>query len=88
MINCCPRNGVESFKKIYQIYFSKYQPDHLAEDYLIESILYRSFIDGRLVGQESKLGHKYSDLQKIWRQKVKEIRAKQAEEQKQVEANK
>jgi hypothetical protein len=67
---------------------TKYQPDNIAEDYLIESILYRSFIDGRLTPQESKLGHKYSDLQKIWRQKVKEIKAKQAEEQKQAEANK
>ncbi|WP_428224825.1 DUF4294 domain-containing protein [Flavobacterium sp.] len=59
-----------------------YQPDTVAEDYLIESILYRSFIDGNLSPQDSKLGHKYSDLQKIWRQKVKELKAKQAEQQK------
>lgn len=57
-----------------------YQPDSVAEDYLIESILYRSFIDGNLSPQESKLGHKYSDLQKIWRQKVKELKAKQAQQ--------
>lgn len=56
---------------------SKFEPNNVAEDYLIESILYRAFIDGRLTKQESKLGHNYNELQKIWREKVKAIRAEQ-----------
>lgn len=55
----------------------KFEPNNVAEDYLIESILYRAFIDGRLTKQESKLGHNYNELQKIWREKVKAIRAEQ-----------
>lgn len=56
---------------------SRFEPNNVAEDYLIESILYRAFIDGRLTKQESKLGHNYNELQKIWREKVKAIRAEQ-----------
>ena len=67
---------------------SKYEPNNVAEDYLIESILYRSFIDGRLQKQESKLGHNYTELQKIWREKVKAIRAEQESKQKEIEVNK
>lgn len=67
---------------------SKYEPNNVAEDYLIESILHRSFIDGRLQKQESKLGHNYNELQKIWREKVKAIRAEQEAKQKEIDANK
>lgn len=67
---------------------SKYEPNNVAEDYLIESILYRSFIDGRLVKQESKLGLNYNELQKLWRVKVKVIRAEQEAQQKEIDANK
>lgn len=67
---------------------TKYEPNNVAEDYLIESILYRSFIDGRLQKQESKLGHNYTELQKIWREKVKAIRAEQEAKQKEIDANK
>ncbi|WP_318580783.1 hypothetical protein [Flavobacterium columnare] len=44
--------------------------------------MYRSFIDGRLVAQESKLGHNYNELQKNWRQKVKEYKERHSEQQK------
>ncbi len=67
---------------------TKYEPNNVAEDYLIESILYRSFIDGRLVKQDSKLGHNYNELQKVWRVKVKAIRAEQEAKQKETEVNK
>lgn len=67
---------------------TKYEPNNVAEDYLIESILHRSFIDGRLVMQESKLGHNYNELQKIWREKVKAIRAEQEAKPKESEVNK
>jgi Domain of unknown function (DUF4294) len=67
---------------------TKYEPNVVAEDYLIESILYRSFIDGRLPKQDSKLGHNYKDLQKIWREKVKTIRAEQEAKQKEIEVDK
>ena len=55
----------------------KYEPAAVAEDYLIESILYRSFIDGRLVKQESKPEYNYNDLTKIWREKRKAMMATQ-----------
>ncbi|AEW86366.1 DUF4294 domain-containing protein [Flavobacterium columnare NBRC 100251 = ATCC 23463] len=61
---------------------TKYEPNLIAEDYLIESVLYRSFIDGRLVAQESKLGHNYNELQKSWRQKVKDYKERHPELQK------
>jgi len=67
---------------------TKYEPNNVAEDYLIESILYRSFIDGRLQKQESKLGHNYNELQKIWREKVKAIRAEQESNLKNTDTNK
>lgn len=67
---------------------SKYEPNIIAEDYLIESILYRSFIDGRLPKQDSKLGLDYKELQKIWREKVKAIRAEQEAKLKEAETNK
>lgn len=57
----------------------KYEPAVVAEDYLIESILYRSFIDGRLQAQPSKPAYDYNSLTKTWREKRKAILAKQAE---------
>lgn len=67
---------------------TKYEPNNIAEDYLIESILNRSFTDGRLTRQDSKLGHNYNELQKIWREKVKAVRAGQEAKLKESEANK
>jgi len=57
---------------------SRFEPNNVAEDYLIESILYRSFLDGRLPKQEAKLQFNYNELQKIWREKVKAIREQEA----------
>jgi ABC-type transporter MlaC component len=51
----------------------KYEPALVAEDYLIESILYRSFIDGRLVKQPSKPEYNYNDLTRVWREKRKSM---------------
>lgn len=57
----------------------KYEPAVVAEDYLIESILYRSFIDGRLPAQASKPSYDYASLTKTWREKRKALMAKQNE---------
>lgn len=56
----------------------KYEPASVAEDYLIESILYRSFIDGRLEKQESKPEYNYNDLTKLWREKRKALLSQQS----------
>lgn len=57
---------------------TKFQPYDIAEDYIIESILIKAFSDGRLVKQPSKAPLNYSELVKIWREKVKEMKAKKA----------
>ena len=57
---------------------TKFQPYDIAEDYIIESILLKAFSDGRLVQQPSKTPLNYSELVKIWREKVKEMKAKKA----------
>jgi hypothetical protein len=54
---------------------TKYEPYSVSEDFIIESILYRSFTDGRLVKQESKVPMNYAELAKLWRAKQAQLRA-------------
>lgn len=44
----------------------EYDPVHNKEDYLIEDILQRAFIDGILEEQPSKLDFSYLELSKKW----------------------
>ncbi len=44
----------------------KYDPEHVKEDYLIEDILQRAFVDGILEKQESKLDFNYYQLGSKW----------------------
>ena len=44
----------------------KYDPVNNKEDYLIEDILQRAFIDGILEEQPSKLDFNYLELSKKW----------------------
>jgi Domain of unknown function (DUF4294) len=57
---------------------TKFKPYDVAEDYIIESILLKAFSDGRLEKQPSKTPLNYGELVKIWREKVKEMKAKKA----------
>jgi ABC-type transporter MlaC component len=61
---------------------TKFQPYTVSEDFIIESILYKAFVDGRLVKQPSKVPMNYSELAKIWRARLKEIRDKREQEAK------
>jgi Domain of unknown function (DUF4294) len=49
---------------------TKYNPYQVSEDFIIESILYRSFSDGKLQKQASQVPMNYSDLAKLWREKL------------------
>lgn len=53
---------------------TKFDPYNVSEDFLIESILYRAFTDGRLPKQASKIDMNYSELAKVWREKLKAIK--------------
>jgi hypothetical protein len=61
---------------------TKFDPYNVSEDFLIESILYRAFTDGRLPKQASKIDMNYSELAKVWREKLKAIK-EEKEKQKQ-----
>jgi hypothetical protein len=58
---------------------TKYEPAVVSEDFIIESILYRSFSDGRLERQESKVQMNYAELAKIWRAKLAQMKAENNE---------
>jgi hypothetical protein len=53
---------------------TKFDPYNVSEDFLIESILYRAFTDGRLPKQAAKIDMNYSELAKVWREKLKAIK--------------
>jgi ABC-type transporter MlaC component len=55
---------------------TKFQPYTVSEDFIIESILYKAFVDGRLERQASKVPMNYTELAKIWRARLKEMREK------------
>ncbi len=59
---------------------TKFQPYTVSEDFIIESILYKAFVDGRLVRQAPKVPMNYADLAKIWRARLKEIREKREQQ--------
>ena len=54
---------------------TKYDPYAVSEDFIIEGILYRSFNDGRLPKQSSKVEMDYTELAKLWREKIKAMKA-------------
>ncbi len=54
---------------------TKYDPYAVSEDFIIEGILYRSFNDGRLPKQSSKVEMDYTELAKLWREKLKAMKA-------------
>ena len=49
---------------------AKYSPYEVNEDYLIETILYRAFENGRLVEQKAANPVNYEDLSEIWQKKA------------------
>jgi hypothetical protein len=51
---------------------AKYDPYNISEDFIIEGILFKAFSDGRLIKQAPKVAMNYSDLAKIWREKIKD----------------
>lgn len=55
----------------------EYDPVNIEEDYMIEDILQRAFVDGILEPQPSKLNFNYLDLEKKWIDIAKEIQKKQ-----------
>ncbi len=54
---------------------TQYDPYIVSEDFLIEGILYRAFYEGRLVKQASKVPMNYSELAKLWREKLNIVRS-------------
>lgn len=63
---------------------TKFDPYNVSEDFLIEGILYKAFTDGRLPKQAAKIDMNYSELAKVWREKLrimKEEREKEAQNQ-------
>ncbi|TGD58826.1 DUF4294 domain-containing protein [Flavobacterium humi] len=63
---------------------TKFDPYNVSEDFLIEGILYKAFTDGRLPKQAAKIDMNYSELAKVWREKLrimKEAREKEAQNQ-------
>ena len=53
---------------------TKYDPYNVSEDFIIEGILYRAFTDGKLPKQASKVPMEYSELAKVWREKLKALK--------------
>ncbi|MGH2664446.1 DUF4294 domain-containing protein [Flavobacterium sp.] len=63
---------------------TKFDPYNVSEDFLIEGILYKAFTDGRLPKQAAKIDMNYTELAKVWREKLrimKEEREKEAQNQ-------
>lgn len=54
---------------------TKYDPYAVSEDFIIEGILYRAFNDGRLPKQSAKVEMDYTELAKLWREKLKAMKA-------------
>lgn len=54
---------------------TKYEPYTVSEDFIIEGILYKAFSDGRLPKQAAKIDMNYSELAKVWREKLKIVQA-------------
>ncbi|MFC4817541.1 MULTISPECIES: DUF4294 domain-containing protein [unclassified Flavobacterium] len=50
---------------------SKYDPSNVSEDFLIEGILERAFAEGKLPKQQSRVSVNYSELRKLWKEKLK-----------------
>ena len=50
---------------------TKYEPITVSEDFLIEGILDRAFMEGRLSKQTSKVSMAYPELRKLWKEKLK-----------------
>lgn len=48
-----------------------YNPYDVSEDFIIEGILFRGFSDGKLPKQASKVEMNYSELAKLWRERIK-----------------
>lgn len=48
-----------------------YDPYNVSEDFIIEGILFRGFTDGKLPKQASKVEMNYSELAKLWRERIK-----------------
>lgn len=48
-----------------------YDPYNVSEDFIIEGILFRGFSDGKLPKQSSKVEMNYSELAKLWRERIK-----------------
>lgn len=53
---------------------TKYDPYNVSEDFLIEGILYNAFSSGRLPKQSSKVPMEYSELAKVWRERIKAMK--------------
>jgi hypothetical protein len=60
---------------------TKFEPYTVPEDFVIESILYKAFVDGRLVKQAPKINMNYTEMAKIWRQRRKEAQAQNVQPQ-------
>ncbi len=50
---------------------TQYDPYNVSEDFIIEGILFRGFTDGKLPKQPSKVEMNYSELAKLWRERIK-----------------
>lgn len=50
---------------------SEYNPKDIPEDFLIEGILEKAFMEGKLSKQPSRVSMGYSDLRKLWKEKLK-----------------
>ncbi|SHI60487.1 DUF4294 domain-containing protein [Flavobacterium terrae] len=48
-----------------------YDPYNVSEDFIIEGILFRGFSDGKLPKQAPKVEMNYSELAKLWRERIK-----------------
>lgn len=48
-----------------------YDPYNVSEDFIIEGILFRGFSEGKLPKQASKVEMNYSELAKLWRERIK-----------------
>lgn len=53
---------------------TQYDPYNVSEDFLIEGILYKAFLEKKLPNQPSKVPMEYSELAKVWRAKLKAIK--------------
>lgn len=58
---------------------AEYSPFDVTEDFLIESILYKAFNEGRLMNQPPATGINYSELSRVWKDKVEKSKAAKAE---------